>query len=149
MNQIVQQDLRNLLTKYLFDTMSRFWLMTSFCSISLILPLTRLFWATRLEFYEIFIRSKIVERDLSNILKNIFFYTMSRFWPMTSFVDVILLCFTNFTTSSSLWTTQLDFYEISTRIKVVEHDQRNNLSNFFFLIPYQVFDLWRHFALFH
>ena len=49
------------------------------------------FWATRLEFYEIFIRSKIVERDLSNILKKSFFDTMSRFWPMTSFVDLILL----------------------------------------------------------
>ena len=46
-SKVVQRDLRNTLKKSLFDTMSRFSLMTSFvtsfCSISLILPLHRLF----------------------------------------------------------------------------------------------------------
>ena len=59
--------------------------------------------------------------------------------------DVILLYFTNFTTSSPLWTTRLDFYEIFMRSKVVQHAQ--------FLITCLFFDLWRHFwhyfALFH
>ena len=77
-------------------------------------------------------RSKIVQRDLRNILKKSFFDTISRFWHMTSFVDVILLCFTNFTTSSPLWTTQLDFYEIFMRSKVVQQDLRKILAKSLF-----------------
>ena len=77
---------------------------------------------------------------------------MSRLRLMTSFVDVILLYFTNFTTSSPFWTTRLEFYEIFTRSKVVQRDLRNTLKNLF-LIQCRVFDswrqLWRHFALSH
>ena len=43
---------------------------------------------------------------------HIVFDTMSLFWLIMSFVDVLLLCFTNFTTWTPLWTTQ----------------QRNNLA---------------------
>ena len=46
--------------------------------------------------------------------------------------DVILLYFTNFTTSLPLLSTQFDFYEISVRSAVVQHDQRNNLAKYQF-----------------
>ena len=66
--------------------------------------------------------------------------------------DIILLYFTNFTTSSPLWTTRLDFYEIFMRSKDVQHDQRKILAKHFFDTMSR-FDLWRHlwryFALFH
>ena len=87
---------------------------------------------------------KVVQHDQRKIFAKYFFDTMSLCWLMTSFVDVILLCLTNFTTSS-FWTTPLDFYKICMRSEVVKHAQ--------FLITCLFFDLWRHFwhyfALFH
>ena len=54
------------------------------------------FRATRLEFYKIFIRSKVVQRDLRNTLTKSFFDTMSHFWLMTSivtsFCSISLIC---------------------------------------------------------
>ena len=88
--QVVESDQRNDLEKYFFNTMSRFWLMTSFvtslCLILLILPLHRLFGTTQLDLYEIFIRSKVVLHDQKNILVKYWFDTMSRIWPMTYFM---------------------------------------------------------------
>ena len=121
-----------------------FWSMTSlvtlFCFVSLISPLYLLFLQLKVIFYEILIIRKVVQHDQRKILANCFFDTMSLFWLIMSFVDVLLLCFTNFTTWSPLWTTQLDFYEISMRSKV---EQRNNLANFV-LITWLVLNLRRH-----
>ena len=128
---------------------------TLFCFVSLISPLYLLFLQLKVIFYEILIIRKVVQHDQRKILAYCFlipcllFDTMSLFWLIMSFVDVLLLCFTNFTTWSPLWTTQLDFYEISMRSKV---EQRNNLANFV-LITWLVLNLRRHlqsdFALFH
>ena len=50
---------------------------------------------------------------------------------MTSFLDVTLLYFTNFTTVMRFWTTELDFFEIFIRNKVFQRDQTNNLVKYF------------------
>ena len=57
--------------------------------------------------------------------------------------DVTLFNFTNFTSSLPFRTTQLDFFEIYIRSKVVQSHQKDNLEKHF-LIPCFVFDLWRH-----
>ena len=67
--------------------------------------------------------------------KNVF-DTMSHLWPMTSFVDVILLYFTNFTTLSPFWATSRDFYEIFISSKVLHIDQRNILGEYVFNTMY-------------
>ena len=102
-------------------------------------------------------------------------------WYYVSFLtynvicDVILLYFTNFTSSLPFWASLLDFYEIFIRSEVVFHNQKTAnialltiftwfLQNVYFkiklfsmtkgtnwqnitLTPCLLFDLWRYFAL--
>ena len=90
------------------------------------------FWTTQLDFYEIFTTSEIVQHDQRKILAKYFFDVMSRSWLMALFIDVILLYFTNLTTSSLFWATSLDFHEIFMWNKFVLHDQRSNLAQYYF-----------------
>ena len=156
MSQIVQQDLRNILTKYLFDTMSRFWLMTSFVDVILLyftnFTTSSPFWTTRLEFYEIFTRNKVVQRDLRNTLKKSFFDTMSCFWLMTSivtsFCSISSTCLLNrlFERLNLIFTKYLWWVKLFNKMYGTFWQ---NLC----LIECLVFYLWRHFwrpfVLFH
>ena len=130
------------MAKSLFDTMSCYWHMTSltsFCSISQILPLHRLCEQLGL----------IFTRNLWGV--KMFNMTRGRFWQNIFLIpclvliydvtcDVILLCFTNFTTLSPFLQLKVIFYEILIIRKVVQHDQRKILA-YFFLIPCLFFDL--------
>ena len=147
------------MAKSLFDTMSCFWcmtsLVTSFCSISQILPLHRLCEQLGL----------IFTRNLWGV--KMFNMTRGRFWQDIFLIpclvliyevtcDVILLCFTNFTTSSPFF--QRDFYEIFLTRKVFQLDQRKiwpeeniGKSSFWYHVSFLIYDVicWRHIALFH
>ena len=80
---------------HIFDLWRQLWrhLALSHLFVYLIAILSNLTWFLR----NIYM-SKIVQQDLRNILTKYLFDAMSRFWLMTSFVDVILLYFTNFPT---------------------------------------------------
>ena len=90
------------------------------------------FWTTRIDFYEICIRSKVLWYDQRKILAICFFDTMSVFLIYVVVNDVILLCFTDSTTSSPFWATSLYSYGIFIISKVVQHDQRKILAIYFY-----------------
>ena len=91
------------------------------------------FWTTRIDFYEICIRSKVLWYDQRKILAICFFDTMSVFLIYVVVNDVILLCFTDSTTSSPFWATSLYSYGIFIVSKVVQHDQRKILAIYFYV----------------
>ena len=105
--------------------MFSFWPMTSFCSISLILPLHHPFEQLSLSFTKYLFRVKLFNMTRRTFWEKYFFNTVSLFWSYDVIGDVVLLTFTTFPTSSLFWTTQLNLNEIFVESKVVQHDQMN------------------------
>ena len=90
------------------------------------------FWTTRIDFYEISMRSKVLWYDQRKIFAKYFFNTMSGFLIYVVINDFILLCFTDSTTSSPFWATSLDFYEMFIISKVVQQEQRKIFAKYYF-----------------
>ena len=114
-------------------------LVTSFCSISQILPLHRLCEQLGLIFTRYLWGVKMFNMTRGRFCQNIFWYHVS-FWSMTSLVT--LFCFVSLISPLYLLFLQLKviFYEILIIRKVVQHDQRKILA-YCFLIPCLFFDL--------
>ena len=134
------------------NTMSRFWPMTPF-EAAILLYFTSFttsspFWTTRLEFYEIFTRSKVVQRDLRNTLKKSFFDTMSCFWLMTSIVTSFCSISSTCLLNRLFERLNLIFTKYLWWVKLFNKTWGKFWQNLC-LLPCLVFDLWRHFALFH
>ena len=132
----------------MFDTMCR--LIYDVISDVILLNFTNFttsspFWTTRIDFYEICIRSKVLWYDQRKILAICFFDTMSGFLIYAVINDVILLCFTGcgslvvvVVASSPFWATSLYSYGIFIISKVVQHDQRKILAiNFYDTMTYE------------
>ena len=68
---------------------------------------------------------------------------MSRFWHITSFIDVILPFWGNFWTYGPCKALYIDFKAMSIMVKVVQYDQRNILKKFSFSyhIPILTYDV--------
>ena len=127
--KVVFHDQRNNLAKYYFDTISRFWPMTSFvtsfCAYSPMLSLNRLFKQLNLIFKTFLLGAKLFNMTRGTIWqKN---YTMSCFWSMTSFVRS--LCYISLNLPILFATEFLPSIIIG---KVVERDQRNILVRYHF-----------------
>ena len=124
---------------------------TSFCSIPLTFPLNRPFEQLILIFTKYLLRVMWFSITRGRFSQNIFWYHAS-FFIYDVICDAILLYFTNLITSSPVWRTRLDFYEIFIRNEDVQQNQRRTLVRRFFDIMSRSYlwrHLWRYFALFH
>ena len=109
-------------------------LMTSFCSISLILPLHRLFEHLYLNFKKCLLWIKLLNLIRGTFWHNIYL-TPCLFFTYDVICYVILLYFPHILTSSPFRAYELDFDKIFIIVEVVKHVKRNILGKCFLWHP--------------